>query len=60
MAKKADVAEVKADVGRPGDKMAKKADVTEVKAALARLETRMFIAMLTAVGAIVALVKLLP
>ena len=60
MATRPDVAEVKADAGRLGDKMEKKADVTEVKAALARLETRMLIGMLTAVGAIVALVKLLP
>ncbi len=54
---KADVAEMKVDVarleGRVENEMATKADV-------ARLETRMFLGILTAVGAVVALMKLLP
>ncbi len=58
MATKADVTEVKADVAEV------KVDLAEVKAELkadvARLETRMFLGILTAVGTIVALVKLLP
>ncbi len=48
---KADIAEVKTEV---------KADVAEVRTDVARLETRMFLGILTAVGTIVALVKLLP
>ncbi len=57
---KADVAEVRTDVARLEGRIERVEDKMATKADLARLETRMFLGILTAVGAIVALVKLLP
>ena len=60
MATRPDVVEVKAAVPRLEGRIERIGDKMVTKADLARFETRMCVAMLTAVGAIVALVKLLP